>query len=91
MDDKKKRSFGIRVLGSLSTFALLGIVIYMFVAGVDIVSSLLLVAALGGLAGPAVASGDGIAECITGILEAFVEGIQGIFEGIAEIISSIFS
>ena len=90
MNDKAEKSMGIRVLGSVSALTLIVAVVYVLVAGINLISSLILLAALGGLAGPAIAVGDGVTECIVGVFELFIEGIQQIFEAIISIFTSIF-
>ena len=90
MRNKQKRHTGIRVLASISSLVIIISVVYMFVAGANLASSLILMSALGGLAGPAVVAGDGFLDIIGGFFEIFLEGILSIFEGIAEIFSSIF-
>lgn len=89
VDEKEKKPTGIRILGSVSSLLLVCSIIYILVAGFNLASTLILVAALGGLAGPAVVAGDGVAECLAGILEMFLEGIQSIFSAIADIFGSI--
>ena len=90
MNSKENKSIGIRVLASVSSLVLIVSVVYVLIAGINLASTLVLVSAFGGLAGPAVASGGSVLECVTDIFEMFVEGIQSIFEAIAGIFSSIF-
>ena len=90
MTQSKEKSIGIRLLGSISAFALIISVVYMFFAGADLVSSVILASAVVGLSGPAVLTGDGLLDCAVGIVEAFVEGILGVFRGVAEALSSVF-
>jgi len=90
MNSKEKKPFSIRLLASLSSLALIASVVYILVAGMNLASTLILVSALGGLAGPAIVTGDGIIECVTGFFKMFIEGIQSIFEVITEVFSSIF-
>ena len=87
---KEKRHIGIRLLASFSSVVVIISIVYMFVAGVDLASSLILVSALSGIAGPAIIAGDGILEIISVFFEIFIEGILSIFSGIAEIFGSIF-
>lgn len=90
MNDKEQKPLRIRILASLSSLVLIGAAIYIFFTGMELILALILIAAFGGLAGPVVASSEGLLECLMGILEAFFLGILGIFEAIAEGVSSIF-
>ena len=89
MSDNKTRPIWVRILGSISSIALIISVIYIFFAGVSFASGIIIVSALAGLAGPVISTGTGFIECMTGTLEAFVEGIQAIFEAIAGLFSSL--
>ena len=89
MNSKEKKTTSIRLLASLSSLALIISVVYILVAGMNLASTLILVSSIGGLAGPAIATGDGIIECVTGFFEMFIEGIQSIFEAISGVFSSI--
>ena len=91
MKKRNDKPILIRLLNTVSAFALIGSVIYLFVAGISLIPSLVLLAALGGLSGPVVSGGaEGIFDCLASILEAFVEGLIGVFETIGEIFGSIF-
>ena len=91
-EDEKinRKPLGVRFLGSSCSLLLVGLIIYIAVAGFNFAAAILLVLAVGGLAGPSVVAGDSIFECLSGIVEMFIDGIQSIFEAIAEVISSIF-
>ena len=89
MNSKEKKPTSIRLLASLSSLAVIISVVYILVAGMNLASTLILVSAVGGLAGPAIATGDGVVECVSGFFEMFIEGIQATFEVIAEVFSSI--
>ena len=91
MEEKEKRHLGIRILSSISSLVLIGTITYMFIAGADMASSIILVSALGGIAGPAIVAGEGVLEMIGLFFEIFLEGILAIFEGIAGIFGSIFN
>jgi len=92
MKEHKKKPITIRLLNTVSAFALIGTAIYIFFAGISLIPSLVLLAAIGGISGPVLAGGsEGILECLVGILESFVEGVIGVFETIGDIFSSIFS
>lgn len=91
MKDKEERHLGIRILASISSLVVIGAITYMLIAGADLASSLILISALGGIAGPAVVAGEGVLEIIGLFFEIFLEGILAIFEGIAGIFGSIFN
>ena len=91
MSKKEKRHLGIRVLASISSLVIIISIVYMVFAGANLASSLILISALGGIAGPAIVAGDGFLSIIGGFFEIFFEGILSIFEGIAEIFGSIFN
>ncbi len=90
MSDKQEKPIQVRVLNAVVSLALLASVVYILVAGIDLASSLILLAAIGGLAGPIVVSGAGVVEAVVGMFEAFVEGVLEILSAIADLLSSIF-
>ena len=90
MRNKEERNLGTRILPSISSLVVIGALIYMFIAGADMASSIILVSALGGIVGPAIVAGEGVLEILGFFFEIFLEGILGIFEGIANIFGSIF-
>ncbi len=90
MKGNAERSMGSRVLGSVAALTLIVAVIYVLVAGINLISSLVILSALGGLAGPAIAVGDGFVECVVGIFEMFIEGIALLFEAIGNFFGSLF-
>jgi len=87
MSEKKKRPVGIRILASVSSIALIVSLVVLLIAGSNVAATLIAIAAFGGLAGPAVVAGDSVIECLSGILELFVEGIAEIFAAIGSIFS----
>ena len=91
MSEKKNRSVWVRILASVSSLAVIFSIVYILIAGVDALSTLVLLAAIGGLTGPAVVAGEGILEIIVGIFEMFLEGIGSILEAIADVFGSLFS
>ena len=90
--EKKNRKFSFitRTIVLSCTLLLVGCVIYISFVGLSLFSGILLATALAGVAGPGVASGDGIIDIFVNILELIVESVQSIFEAIIDIISSIF-
>ena len=92
MKDRKTKPLWIRLLGTVSAFTIIGACLYMYFVSANLVSGLVLLAALGGLSGPVVISGgtEGVLDCLIGILEAFIEGVFGVFGMIAEAMTSLF-
>jgi len=89
MTERKKKPIAIRILNTVCAFGLIGSAVYIFFAGITLIPSLILLAAIGGISGPVVAGGsEGILECFVSILESFVEGIVGVFEAIGNLFSS---
>lgn len=92
MKDQKQKPIAIRLLNTVCAFMFIGCVIYIFFVGITLIPSLILLAAIGGVAGPVIVLGgsEGTLEFLIGILEAFVEGVLGVFETIGDIFGSIF-
>lgn len=90
MNERADRSKGVRAIGAISSIALIVVVLYIVFVGINLVSGLILLSAVGGLAGPVVLAGEGVWECVAGIFEMFVEGLQTILEVILEVVGSIF-
>lgn len=90
MQNRKQKPIYIRLLNTVCAFTLIGSVIYIFIAGISLIPSLIILAALGGISGPVVSGSGSILECFVGILEAIIQGVVGVFETIGEIFSSIF-
>jgi hypothetical protein len=91
MKNRKDKPLLIRLLNTVSAFTLIGAVIYLFIAGMSLSLSLILLSALGGISVPVVASGsDGFFDCVASIFEAFIEGIIDIFATIGELFGSLF-
>ncbi|ROR94892.1 hypothetical protein EDC56_3705 [Sinobacterium caligoides] len=88
MSEKKEKSIGVKALASVSSLTLIVCVVILLVAGTNLFTGLVAVAAFGGLTAPAVMTGDTLAECVSGVFEMFMEGISTIFEAIASIFSS---
>lgn len=90
METKDKKPSGIRILNSLCAMALLGVVVYVAIAGVDALALGVLALALAGVTAPVVASADGFLDVLAGVLEALTEGIVAVFEAIVDAISGLF-
>ncbi len=89
-ESKKKNPPMVRFLGAFCSLLLIGSLIYILAVGFHYVAILIVAAAVSGLAGPSVASGDGIIEIVIGIIEMVFDGIKAIIEAIISAISSIF-
>ncbi len=90
MSKRKEKPVLMRLLFSVASFVLLGSLIYMVNAGVNMYSGAFLAAAVLGLGVPSVVSGDGFLEIITGFFEAFFGGLADLVSGIFEAITSVF-
>lgn len=87
---KDAKPIQVVILGAISSFFLLGTLIYIFIAGFNMAATFILVSAFSGLAIPAVMYADSAIECVTGIFEMFAEGIATTFSGILDAIGSLF-
>ena len=76
-----------RMFGTISSFVLIGACGYAFFAGVNLLVGFLLAISILSIVGPVVIDGGGIGELISGIIEAFFEGIMGVIDAIASIFS----
>ena len=86
----KKYSLLTRISGLVCTLLFIGCISIIMISGVSFISGFLLAASVAGIAGPSVASNDGVLETVIGAFELIFEGVQTIFEVIMEGISSIF-
>lgn len=84
-----KNKLAVRLLGTACTFLFLGVIMYGMVAGFNLIAGTLLIASLGGLAGPSVVAGDGILDILSEMMELVLEGIQTIVELVVDIFTSI--
>ena len=91
MSKRKDKPILMRLLFSVASFVLLGSLIYIVNAGINMYSGALLATAVLGLGVPTVISGDGFLEMITGFFEAFFEGLIDVVAGVFEAITSIFN
>ena len=91
MTEQKQKPVAVRLLNTVCAFTLIGSAVYIFFVGIDLIPSLIFLAAIGGLSGPIVISGgsEGILDSLAGIFEAFFEGLLGVFETISNIFGSI--
>ena len=87
MEERKQKHLFIRLINSVSAFTIISVSIYILFAGIDLIATLFLMAALGGHSGAVFFSGtfEGTLEFISGLFEAFIEGVVGFFEFIGSI------
>ena len=91
MRNRKDKPLKLRLLATVGSFLLIGSVIYIIVAGLNLYAGAVVAAALIGLGAPSVAAGDSFLEVIAGFFEALLEGVMEVVSGIIDAISSIFS
>ena len=78
----KKRPIHLRILFSISALALIVACIYSVFTGINIASGGVILIALLSLGVPVAAGGGSVMEVLSGIFEAFIQGITGVFEAI---------
>lgn len=89
----KEKSKPVKFIQSICSLAIVGVICYSLIYGVELVSSAIAISAIAGLLLPTVVaeSSVGIVEILTGVLEAFIEGLVSAITGMLEAIGSIFS
>lgn len=85
MSNKYERSLGLRLLGTLSTFALIFVLLYVLFVGFNLYSTLILVSAVSVLGGQAIFVTESAIECVVGFFEILLESIMAVFEFIGSI------
>ncbi len=90
MNEKKQRPVALRALNSLCVITLIVSITWIIVEGFRLTSSMILGAAILALASPVVISGDGVADILSGLVEALMDGITAIFDAIVEVVSGLF-
>ena len=90
MRNRKEKTLGLRFLSSISAFLLLGTGIYVFFAGIEVLSGALLTSAVVGLGTSSVMVGEGFVEIFLGFFEAFFDGVMEVVGGFLDFISEIF-
>lgn len=76
-----------RLFGTISSCVFIGACGYAFFAGINLLVGFLLAVSILSIATPVVIDGGGIAELISGVVEAFIDGIMGAFDAIASLFS----
>lgn len=90
MANRKDRQIGLRLLSSLAAFLLIGVAVYILMAGMTLYAGVVLAASVLALAVPSVSAGESFLEMITGFFELFLDGVMEVIGGIAEAIASLF-
>ena len=90
MEDKPKRSPALRLFNALCATALIAAVIFILVAGFHSGAMAMAALAIASVAVPVVIGGEGIADVLTGLVEALVDGVIAIIECIVGAISGLF-
>ncbi|WP_444956804.1 hypothetical protein [Microbulbifer sp. ZKSA002] len=90
--ESKEKSKPVRIVQSICSLSIVAVICYSIVYGVELVSSAIAISAIAGLVLPTIISEStvGIVEVLTGVLEAFVEGLVGAVKSVLEAIGSIF-
>lgn len=91
MKKREERSPKIKALNPICTSVLFCSLVYMLVAGMNIVALGIVVSSVVGMAAPVMLSGEGVLDILTGLFEAVFEGMAVIVEGIAGFLSGLFS
>lgn len=89
MADRKVKSIKIRILNALCAAAFVVSLIYIVFVGFEAIAVGAAVLALGGVAVPAVVSGEGLIEVLLAIVEAIVEGIAAVVDAVASAVASL--
>ncbi len=85
--NRKEKPILRRIFGTLSSFVLIGASGYAFFAGMNFLVGLILAISILSIATPVVIDGGGFFEIVSGIFEAFIEGVMGVFDAVASIFS----
>lgn len=87
---KTPRSLPLRAFNALCATVLIGSVVYLLVAGFQVLATSVLVCSVVGVATPVVFSAHGLLEALMGVFEALTDGVMAILEAIASIFSGLF-
>ena len=85
--NRKDKSLFRRVVSTICAFALIGAVCYSIFVGMNAMTGAVLAVALVGICAPVIVAGGSIIEVLSGVFEAFIDGLMGVVDAI----SSIFS
>jgi hypothetical protein len=85
--NRRERPLKKRIISAVSSLALVATGGYVLVAGFTMISSIMLALVLLNICGPVVLDGGGVFEVLTGVVEAFVEGIMIVVDAIASLFS----
>ncbi|WP_444936242.1 hypothetical protein ACJJIW_20720 [Microbulbifer sp. JMSA004] len=90
--EPKEKSKAMKIIQSICSLSIVGVICYSLIYGVELVSSAIVVSSIVGLVIPTVISEStmGVVEILTGVLEAFIDGLVDAVTGVLEAIGSIF-
>ncbi len=90
MRKEKRFSLPARILGGVCALGLIGALTVFAIAGLGMVSGVVLAASLTGLAVPCVLAGGSVLEMLGALFELLAEGVTTILEAIMDAFASIF-
>jgi len=82
---RKSRPLKIRILNAISSFTLIGTSVYLFFTGINLFACAIIAVATLTIITPVAIDGGRVLELLSGIFEAFLDGVITIFETIANI------
>lgn len=90
MTEKPDRSAFIRLLNAVCAVVLVISIVYVLIAGFELIALTAIACSLTGVAVPVALAAEGALEALAGIFEALIDGIVAIFDAIASLIPDIF-
>lgn len=89
MEQRKPRHLFVRLINACSSLTVIAAVVYILFAGFTLTSTAVVTVAVVVLAAPVVSAGGSLVEMLSGILEAFIQGLMAIFDVIGSVISGL--
>lgn len=89
MEQRKPRHLFVRLINACSSLTVIAAVVYILFAGFTLTSTAVVTVAVVVLAAPVVSAGGSLVEMLSGILEAFMQGLMAIFDVIGSVISGL--
>ena len=89
MKQRKPRHLFVRLINACSSLTVIAAVVYILFAGFTLTSTAVVTVAVVVLAAPVVSAGGSLVEMLSGILEAFMQGLMAIFDVIGSVISGL--
>ena len=88
----KTRRFSLarRVLGAVSVFLLLSVLVVVYFIGLGVTTGLLLTASVAGLVVPCVQGANSALGVLQDVLEVVMESVATVIEGVLEFFASLF-